>query len=288
MIKKITIAIQRKGRLFDSSKDLLIKSGINFSTSGDKLLARSSNMNIDILLVRDDDIPSLVSKGVADLGIVGQNVLAEQVASNKKITAKSVLNLGFSKCRLAFAKPVNSKLRSLKNKIIATSYPGLVKKFLKAKNISAEVIKINGSVELTPYIGIADCICDLVSSGATLEANNLTEFKTLLNSEAVLIASSSYVKIKDKNILDLIKRFEGVINAAESKYVMLNAETKSIDKICKLLPGADSPTIIPLQQENKVAIHALCSEPVFWETMEKLKSNGASSILVMPVEKILN
>ena len=254
MINKITIAIQRKGRLFDSSKDLLIKSGINFSTSGDKLLARSSNMNIDILLVRDDDIPSLVSKGVADLGIVGQNVLAEQVASNKKITAKSVLNLGFSKCRLAFAKPVNSKLRSLKNKIIATSYPGLVKKFLKAKNISAEVIKINGSVELTPYIGIADCICDLVSSGATLEANNLTEFKTLLNSEAVLIASSSYVKIKDKSIL----------------------------------AGADSPTIIPLQQENKVAIHALCSEPVFWETMEKLKSNGASSILVMPVEKILN
>ena len=288
MIKKITIAIQRKGRLFDNSKDLLIKSGINFSTSGDKLLARSSNMNIDILLVRDDDIPSLVSKGVADLGIVGQNVLAEQVASNKKITAESVLNLGFSKCRLAFAKPVNSKLRSLKNKIIATSYPGLVKKFLKAKNINAEVIKINGSVELTPYIGIADCICDLVSSGATLEANNLTEFKTLLNSEAVLIASSSYVKIKDKGILDLIKRFEGVINAAESKYVMLNAETKSIDKICKLLPGADSPTIIPLQQENKVAIHALCSEPVFWETMEKLKSNGASSILVMPVEKILN
>ena len=288
MTKKITIAIQRRGRLFDSSESLLVKSGINFSTSGDKLLARSSNMNIDILLVRDDDIPSLVSKGVADLGIVGQNVLAEQVASNKKITAKSVLNLGFSKCRLAFAKPMNSKLRSLNNKIIASSYPGLVKKFLKVKNISAEVIKINGSVELTPYIGIADCICDLVSSGATLEANNLIEFKTLMDSEAVLIASSSYIKIKDKNILDLIKRFEGVINAAESKYVMLNAETKSIDKICKLLPGADSPTIIPLQQQNKVAIHALCSEPVFWETMEKLKSNGASSILVMPVEKILN
>ena len=288
MAKKITIAIQRKGRLFDRSKDLLIKSGINFSTSGDKLLARSSNMNMDILLVRDDDIPSLVSKGVADLGIVGQNVLAEQVASNRKITAKSVLNLGFSKCRLAFAKPMNSKLRSLKNKIIATSYPGLVKKFLKTKNITAEVIKINGSVELTPYIGIADCICDLVSSGATLDANNLIEFKTLMDSEAVLISSISYINIKDKNILNLIKRFEGVINAAESKYVMLNAETKSIDKICKLLPGADSPTIIPLQQQDKVAIHAVCSEPVFWETMEKLKSNGASSILVMPVEKILN
>jgi len=288
MTKKITIAIQRKGRLYDDSKDLLIKSGINFSTNGDKLLARSSNLDIDILLVRDDDIPSLVSKGVADLGIVGQNVLAEQSVSNKKITAESVLNLGFSKCRLAFAKPMNSALRSLKNKIIATSYPALVKKFLKAQDINAEVIKINGSVELTPYIGIADCICDLVSSGATLEANNLIEFKNLMDSEAVLISPVSYRKINEKNILDLIKRFEGVINAAESKYVMLNAQTDSIEKICKLLPGADSPTIIPLQQQDKVAIHALCSEPVFWETMEQLKSNGASSILVMPVEKILN
>ena len=288
MTKKITIAIQRKGRLYEDSKDLLIKSGINFSTNGDKLLARSSNMDIDILLVRDDDIPSLVSKGVADLGIVGQNVLAEQAVSNKKITAKSVLSLGFSKCRLAFAKPMNSKLRSLRNKIIATSYPALVKKFLKAQDINAEVIKINGSVELTPYIGIADCICDLVSSGATLEANNLIEFKNLMDSEAVLISPVSYRKINEKNILDLIKRFEGVINAAESKYVMLNAQADSVEKICKLLPGADSPTIIPLQQQDKVAIHALCSEPVFWETMEQLKSNGASSILVMPVEKILN
>ena len=288
MAKKITIAIQRKGRLFDSSKELLIKSGINFSTSGEKLLARSSNMNIDILLVRDDDIPSLVSKGVADLGIVGKNVLAEQAANSRKISAKSVLNLGFSKCRLAFAKPLTSKIKSLNNKVIATSYPGLVKKFLKKESINAELIKINGSVELTPYIGIADCICDLVSSGATLEANNLNEFKTLMDSEAVLISSSNLKNLKDKNIIDLVRRFEGVINAAESKYVMLNASTNSVNKICKLLPGADSPTIIPLQEKNKVAIHALCSEPVFWETMEKLKSNGASSILVMPVEKILN
>ena len=174
MVKKITIAIQRKGRLFDTSKELLIKSGINFSTNGEKLLARSSNMNIDILLVRDDDIPSLVSKGVADLGIVGKNVLAEQAANSRKISAKSVLNLGFSKCRLAFAKPLTSKIKSLNNKVIATSYPGLVKKFLKKESINAELIKINGSVELTPYIGIADCICDLVSSGATLEAVSYT------------------------------------------------------------------------------------------------------------------
>ena len=288
MSSKIVIAIQRKGRLFDDSKNLLIRSGVNFSTSGEKLLARSSNLDIDILLVRDDDIPSLVSKGVANLGIVGQNVLAEQVATNKKITAKTVLNLGFSRCKLAFAKPLNSKLRSLKNKTIATSYPALVKKYLKNNEINAEVIKINGSVELTPYIGIADCICDLVSSGATLEANNLIEFKSLMESEAVLISPVESKKITQTNIINLIKRFEGVINAKESKYVMLNVDRNSTVKICKLLPGADSPTIIPLQKDNKVAIHALCKEPVFWETMEKLKLNGASSILVLPVEKILN
>jgi ATP phosphoribosyltransferase len=285
--EKITIAIQKKGRLSDNSKDLLKKSGINFRTSGEKLLARSSNMNIDILLVRDDDIPSLVSKGVADIGIVGENVLAEQAATSSKLNAYSILSLGFSKCSLAFAKPSSSKITSLSKRIIATSYPGLVRNYLKKNNINAEVIKINGSVELTPYIGIADCICDLVSSGATLEANNLVEFKTLMSSEAVLISNKSRKKILNPNILSLVKRFEGVINAAESKYVMLNADIEPVDNICTLLPGADSPTIIPLQQENKVAIHALCTEPVFWETMENLKDSGASSILVMPVEKIL-
>ena len=285
--KKITIAIQKKGRLSDNSKNLLEKSGINFRTSGEKLLARSSNMNIDILLVRDDDIPSLVSKGVADLGIVGENVLAEQTSTNTQLKARTILSLGFSKCSLAFAKPSSSRMINLSNKAIATSYPGLVKKYLKQNKIKAEIIKINGSVELTPYIGIADCICDLVSSGATLEANNLIQFKTLMTSEAVLIANERRKNIQEPKVLSLVKRFEGVINAAESKYVMLNAEEKSINRICKLLPGADSPTIIPLQEKGKVAIHALCTEPVFWETMENLKISGASSILVMPVEKIL-
>jgi len=288
MSSKITIAIQKKGRLFEDSKNLLNQSGINFSSSGENLLARSSNMNIDILLVRDDDIPSLVSKGVADLGIVGQNVLEEQKATNRIITAQQILELGFSNCKLAFAKPLNSRLRSLKNKRIATSYPALVKKYLKKNSIDAEVIKINGSVELTPYIGIADCICDLVSSGATLDANNLIEFKSLMKSQAVLISPVELNKIKQKNIINIIKRFEGVINAADSKYIMLNVDSSAAKNICNLLPGADSPTIIPLQKDNKVAIHALCKEPVFWETIEKLKINGASSILVLPVEKILN
>jgi len=286
--QKITIAIQKKGRLFDNSRDLLTKSGISFRTSGEKLLARSSNMNMDILLVRDDDIPSLIDKGVADLGIVGENVLAEQSAQNKKLKAYKLIDLGFSRCRLSFASPSSSNIMSLKNKNIATSYPALVNQFLKSQKIQANVIKINGSVELTPYIGIADCICDLVSSGATLEANNLIEFQTLMSSQAVLISPIKPNEIKQRNILSLVERFKGVINASESKYVMLNADRLSVQKICKLLPGAESPTIIPLQSVDKVAIHALCTEPVFWETMEKLKQNGASSILVMPVEKILN
>jgi|TARA_B100000795_G_scaffold89493_1_gene65126 ATP phosphoribosyltransferase len=286
--KKITIAIQKKGRLFENSRDLLTKAGVRFRTSGEKLLARSSNMNMDILLVRDDDIPSLIDKGVADLGIIGENVLAEQSAQNKTLKAYKLINLGFSKCRLSFAAPSSVNITSLKNKNIATSYPALVKNFLRSKKIQANIIKINGSVELTPYIGIADCICDLVSSGATLEANNLVEFQTLMSSEAVLISPTKLNKINQKNILSLIERFKGVINAGESKYVMLNADARSVKKICKLLPGAESPTIIPLQSGNKVAIHALCTEPVFWETMEKLKNNGASSVLVMPVEKILN
>ena len=247
-------------------------------------MVNSLNLEVQNLM----DIPSLVSKGVADLGIVGQNVLEEQKATNRIITAQQILELGFSNCKLAFAKPLNSRLRSLKNKRIATSYPALVKKYLKKNSIDAEVIKINGSVELTPYIGIADCICDLVSSGATLDANNLIEFKSLMKSQAVLISPVELNKIKQKNIINIIKRFEGVINAADSKYIMLNVDSSAAKNICNLLPGADSPTIIPLQKDNKVAIHALCKEPVFWETIEKLKLNGASSILVLPVEKILN
>ena len=286
MKNRLTIAIQKSGRLSDQSKDLIKKSGINFTTKGDKLLAKSNNLPIDILFVRDDDIPSLVSNGDADLAIVGENVLVEKTLYKKNNTLK-VLDLGFSKCRLSIAAPNNKKNMRLANKKIATSYPNILKKYLDDNNIKASVTNIHGSVELTPYIGMSDCICDLVSSGATLEANNLIQFKTLMTSEAVLIANAGRKNIQEPKVLSLVKRFEGVINAAESKYVMLNAEEKSINRICKLLPGADSPTIIPLQEKGKVAIHALCTEPVFWETMENLKISGASSILVMPVEKIL-
>ena len=283
--KKITIAIQSKGRLYEESKKLLSNSGISFRIIENRLLTRASNVNVDILQVRDDDIPSLVSNKVADLGIVGKNLLDEQLAGDKSLSVKEIINLGFSKCKLCFAKPKDSTTESLNNKIIASSYPNLVNKYLKQNKIKADVIKINGSVELTPYIGIADYICDLVSSGATLEANNLEATETLMESEAVLISSND---VDDTNFFDLVNRLKGVINAKDSKYVMLNCDESNIKKICSLLPGSESPTISPLEQKKKFAVHALCKEPVFWETMEELKENGASSVLVLPVEKILN
>jgi ATP phosphoribosyltransferase len=287
MKNRLTIAIQKKGRLSDQSVNLIKKSGINFSSKGDNLLAKSNNLPIDILFVRSDDIPSLVSNGDADLAIVGENVLIEK-SLFKKTNIKKLINLGFSKCRLSLAVPKNIKTKNIQNKKIATSYPNTVKKYLKDNNITASIVNINGSVELTPYIGMSDMICDLVSSGATLEANNLEEIEVILQSEAVLIKNNNLTGIKDKIAQKVINRMQGVVNATESKYVMLNADTSNLKDICKLLPGSESPTIIPLEDNNKVAIHALCQEPIFWETMEKLKLKGASSILVMPVEKILN
>jgi ATP phosphoribosyltransferase len=287
MKNRLTIAIQKKGRLSDQSVNLIKKSGINFSSKGDNLLAKSNNLPIDILFVRSDDIPSLVSNGDADLAIVGENVLIEK-SLFKKTNIKKLINLGFSKCRLSLAIPKNIKTKNIQNKKIATSYPNTVKKYLKDNDITASIVNINGSVELTPYIGMSDMICDLVSSGATLEANNLEEIEVILQSEAVLIKNNNLTGIKDKIAQKVINRMQGVVNATESKYVMLNADTSNVKDICKLLPGSESPTVIPLENDNKVAIHALCQEPIFWETMEKLKLKGASSILVMPVEKILN
>jgi ATP phosphoribosyltransferase len=287
MKKRLTIAIQKKGRLFDQSSDLIRKSGINFSTKGDILLAKSNNLPIDILFVRSDDIPSLVSNGDADLAIVGENVLIEK-SLFKRTFIEKIINLGFSKCRLSFAAPKNNKIKTYNNMKIATSYPNTVKKYLKDNKINASVINIHGSVELTPYIGMSDIICDLVSSGATLEINNLKEIEIILESQAVLIKNKNLSKDKEKIANKVISRMQGVVNAIESKYVMLNSDASKVKEICKLLPGSESPTIIPLEDSKKVAIHALCQEPIFWETMEKLKAKGASSILVMPVEKILN
>ena len=288
MNNRLTIAMQKNGRLSDESQKILQKSGVKFRSRDGKLLIRSNSFPIDILFVRDDDIPSLVNNGDTDLAIIGENELLEKTISKNLLNIKKILKLGFSKCRLSFAIPENEDYIDLNNKKVATSYPNIVDNYFKENSINASVVDIHGSVELTPHIGISDCICDLVSSGATLEANNLKEVVTILESEAVLIQNSDL----DSNKLDLanklINRIKGVINARESKYVMLNADVNNVKNICSLLPGSESPTIIPLEDENKVAIHALCQEPVFWETIEELKINGASSILVMPIEKVLN
>ena len=288
MNNRLTIAMQKNGRLSDESQKILQKSGVKFRSRDGKLLIRSNSFPIDILFVRDDDIPSLVNNGDADLAIIGENELLEKTISKNLLNIKKILKLGFSKCRLSFAIPENDNYIDLNNKKVATSYPNIVNNYFKENSINASVVDIHGSVELTPHIGISDCICDLVSSGATLEANNLKEVVTILESEAVLIQNSDLDSSKLDLANKLINRINGVINARESKYVMLNANVNNVKNICSLLPGSESPTIIPLEDENKVAIHALCQEPVFWETMEELKVNGASSILVMPIEKVLN
>ena len=288
MINRITIALQKNGRLSDESQKILKKSGVKFHSRDGKLLIRSNSFPIDILFVRDDDIPSLVNNGDADLAIIGENELLEKTISKNLLNIKKILKLGFSKCRLSFAIPENEDYIDLNNKKVATSYPNIVNNYFNENSINASVVDIHGSVELTPHIGMSDCICDLVSSGATLEANNLKEVVTILESEAVLIQNSDLDSKKLDLANKLINRIKGVINARESKYVMLNTDVNNVKNICSLLPGSESPTIIPLEDENKVAIHALCQEPVFWETMEELKINGASSILVMPIEKVLN
>ena len=282
---RIKIALQSKGRLASQSKDLLAKAGFKFRERNNALIIRSSNYPLDLLLVRDDDIPNLVDQNIADLGIIGENVLVEQKLSKNLTDVQIIKKLGFSKCRLSIAVRKDQDINSLGNKKIATSYPAILKEYLINNQIKAEIINIHGSVELTPFIGIADVIFDLVSTGATLESNNLKEFKTILNSEAILIGNAKSNNHNQQIINRLVSRITSVIEADESKYVMFNALAKDTDKLIELLPGVESPTVIPLADKSKVAIHAVCKEEVFWETIETLKENGASSLLVLPIEK---
>ena len=251
-------------------------------------------MPIDLLLVRDDDIPSFVANNAADIGIVGENVLVEeQLVSNDKLDANIKMRLGFSKCKLCLASPENNELDNiikLSNTRIATSYPGVLKKFLDEEKIKAKLVEMKGAVELAPSIGIADSICDLVSSGATLEANGLKVFRTILESEAVLIQSKRSLSA-EKGILlkKVFRRIDGVIKSSETKYVMLNAPREKVDEITELLPGSDSPTIVPLAgSDNLVALQAVCTEKILWENLEELKLLGARAILVLPIEKMMS
>lgn len=294
MTERLRIALQKKGRLAEDSFKLLRKCGLRFTIRGDGLLARVKNMPIDLLLVRDDDIPSFVANNAADIGIVGENVLVEeQLVSNDKLDANIKMRLGFSKCKLCLASPENNELDNiikLSNTRIATSYPGVLKKFLDEEKIKAKLVEMKGAVELAPSIGIADSICDLVSSGAKLEANGLKVFRTILESEAVLIQSKRSLSA-EKGILlkKVFRRIDGVIKSSETKYVMLNAPREKVDEITELLPGSDSPTIVPLAgSDNLVALQAVCTEKILWENLEELKLLGARAILVLPIEKMMS
>lgn len=292
MPNRLRIAVQKKGRLADDSFAMLKKCGLNFSVRGDGLLARVKNLPIDLLLVRDDDIPNFVASGASDFGLVGENVFAEEVMSAKTLDLKILRRLGFSRCNLCLAADENGNIQSLKDlqgKKIATSYPGILSAYLKENNISASCVEMKGAVELAPRINIADAICDLVSSGATLEANGLAAFDTVLESEAVLIGSNRDLSSEKRDIYErLLSRIDGVIRSKDSKYIMLNAPRTQIAAISKILPGSDAPTIIPLgTDDDLVAMQAVCTENVFWETLEALKENGARSILVLPIEKMM-
>lgn len=294
MSDRLRIALQKKGRLAEDSFDLLKKCGLRFSIRGGGLLARVKNMPIDLLLVRDDDIPSFVANNAADIGIVGENVLVEeQLTTKAKLDADIAMRLGFSRCKLCLAASETGKVQSandLNGTRIATTYPGVTARYLSENNINATLVEMKGAVELAPSIGIAESICDLVSSGATLEANGLTAYETILDSEAVLIRSERDLSEDKADILDkLMNRIAGVLKSKDSKYIMLNAPKDAVGKITNLLPGSDAPTIMPLAgQDNLVAIQAVCTETVFWETLEGLKGLGARAILVLPIEKMMS
>ncbi len=295
-VPRIKIAIQKSGRLTDRSLDLLQRCGLKYTLGRDQLIAIGENMPVDVLLVRDDDIPGLVRDDVCDLGIVGQNVLEERrlefAAEGSTEPFRVLRRLDYGSCRLAIAFPEDSGFRraaDLEGRRIATSYPAIVKDWLARSGISARVIEFSGAVEIAPKLGRADAICDLVSTGATLLANHLREGETVLESQAMLIQTPQAVPAaKIEWIERLLQRIDGVMQVRESKYVMMNAPVSAIPEITRLLPGADAPTVIPLQgRTDKVAVHVVCRENVFWETLESLQKAGASSLLVLPVEKML-
>ena len=293
---RIKIAIQKSGRLTDRSLDLLERCGLKFTRGRDQLICYGENMPVDVLLVRDDDIPGLVRDDVCDLGIVGMNVLEERrlqfQAEGVAEPFRIVRPLDYGRCRLAFGYPEEGKLRSiadLAGRRVATSYPRILQDFLERAGIAAAVVEFSGAVEIAPGLGRADAICDLVSTGATLAANRLREGETILDSQAALIRTPREVPPEKLDwIMRLLQRIEGVMQVRESKYVMMNAPVSAIPAITKLLPGAEAPTVIPLEgRGDKVAVHVVCRENVFWETLENLKEAGASSLLVLPVEKML-
>jgi ATP phosphoribosyltransferase len=291
-ITRLRVAIQKSGRLSERSLDLLKNCGLRFARSKDKLFWYGKDFPVDLLLVRDDDIPRLLLDGVCDLGIVGENIASEVMLDrNGGEGLRRLRKLGFGQCRLCIAVPEDMDIRDsteLEGKRIATSYPALTRYLLGQKGVSAEIIELSGSVEIAPGLGTADAISDLVSTGTTLRANHLREFEVLYESQAALYGREGDISADRQMLLDrLLARLEGVMRASESKYVMLHAPREALAKITELLPGVEHPSIMPLEGTDRIAIHAVCGEAVFWEHLEALKAAGASAILVLPVEKML-
>ena len=281
----LRIAVQSKGRLFDDTMNLLAKADIKVSSSKRTLLVQSSNFPLEVLYLRDDDIPQSVANGVADIGIVGENEFIE-----KGEDAQIISHLGFSKCRLSLAIPKEihyTGLQWFNNKKIATSYPNILRSFMNKNGIRADIHEITGSVEISPGIGLADGIFDIVSSGSTLASNNLREVEVVMKSEALLIGNWKMDDEKHNILNDMLFRFEAVRSAQDKKYVMMNAPKDKIADITNVLPGIKSPTIIPLADEEWCSIHTVLDEKRFWEIIGKLKELGAQGILVTPIEKMI-
>ncbi|MBD1396048.1 ATP phosphoribosyltransferase [Pontibacter sp. JH31] len=281
----LRLAIQKSGRLSEDSLKLIRECGISFITSSLKLKTESTNFPLEILYLRDDDIPGYVADGVADIGIVGENVLVEE-----GMQALAVEQLGFSKCRLSLAVPKSDEyqdITDLQGKNIATSYPNLLQAYLNERGVQAHIHTISGSVEIAPSIGLADAICDIVSSGSTLISNGLKEVERVFQSQAVLIANGGLNAEKQAILDKLLFRIHAVQRAQKAKYILLNAPTDKVDIITDLLPGIKSPTILPLAEEGWSSLHSVVNEDDFWEIIEKLKEAGAQGILVVPIEKMI-
>jgi len=281
----LKIAIQKSGRLSDNSKKLLEECGIKFSNGISVLKTKAHNFPVEVLFLRDDDIPQYVEQQVADIGILGENMIFEK--------AKDVViveQLGFASCRLSLAIPKEETYTGpgyFMNKKIATSYPKLLNDFLKKYNITAEIEEISGSVEIAPGIGLADAICDIVSSGSTLLTNGLHEAETILKSQAAIIACKDLSLEKQAILNSLLFRIRAVKNAKENKYILLNAPESAVKKICDILPGMKSPTILPLAEKGWCSLHSVVKEDEFWDRINQLKAAGAEGILVIPIEKMI-
>lgn len=281
----LRIAVQSKGRLFEDTMNLLKETGIKVSSSKRTLLVQSSNFPLEVLFLRDDDIPQTVADGVADVGIVGENEFVE-----RNQDADIIKRLGFSKCRISLAIPKAIDYQGVEwfnGKKIATSYPGILRKFMEEKGVKMDVHVIQGSVEIAPGIGLADGIFDIVSSGSTLVSNNLKEVEVVMQSEALLIGNKSLDDEKKAILDDLLFRIESVLIAEDKKYVRMNAPKARLNDIVKVLPGLKSPTIIPLAEEDWCSVHAVLDEKHFWEIVGQLKELGAEGILVTPIEKMI-